>query len=113
VRRPATNEAPPAIAVADDPVGAVIPMLKGMPKVKQLEILKGMMLLPDNKLMFQIPDLADARATPLAERVALSREIGTQLIGALEDEGLRYDLPADYVPVGAAIAPPPESQSRP
>jgi hypothetical protein len=111
-RRPIDNPRG-ATSVAADPVGDSIPMLSGMPKVKQLEILKAMMLLPDNKLMFQIPRLANAREKPFSERVALAREIGAQLIGALEDEGVEYELPPGYTPVGAPLEPPPESQAHP
>jgi hypothetical protein len=109
-----TSDAPRDAAPVDpDHVGTVIPMLRGMPKVKQLEILKAMMLLPDNKLMSQMPQLANAREKPLSERRALAQELGTQLISSLEDEGVEYELPPGYTPVGAPLEPPPDSQAYP
>jgi len=98
---------------AGDPVGTLVPILAGLPKEKQLEMLKAMMSWPDNKLLFQIPELANATERPLTERAALAQELGEAIVGSLEDEGYHYDLPACFRAVGAPLAPPPPDQIPP
>jgi len=110
---PMTDDERIRARAAGDPVGTMMPILAGLPKPKQLEMLKVMMTWPDSKLMFHIPELANQIDRPFAERSALAEEIAGALIESLEQEGYHYDLPVSFQPVGAALAPPPADQIPP
>ena len=116
-KRPAipTPEERPAGAAQNaegDYVGQMVPMLRGWPKQAQLQALKQMVLMPGDKLAFATTVASSSPRMRVEERGARSSELAEALIESLEAEGIHYDLPSGFKPVGVAI-PPPDPASYP
>lgn len=101
-------------SLGDDYVGGLIPFLRDWPKVRQLEVLKQMLLWPGDKLAFQFPSIMSNRHLGPDDRRAMASEIATALVDSLQSEGIRYELPDGFRPTGESVPPPsPDDYPRP
>ena len=96
-----------------DYVGALVPTIRDWAKPRQLEALKQMRLWPGDKLAFQFPNIVSNPHLSPEERRAMADEVAGALVESLENEGVRYDLPPGFQPVGAAVPPPPADSYPP
>jgi hypothetical protein len=99
--------APTQATEEHDYVAEQMPLLRGLPKQRQLELLKQMALWPGDKLAFQMPAVVENAHLSPAERRAMAEELAGAVMESIEGEGIRYDLPEGFRPTGMPIPPPP------
>ena len=88
----------PAADPIEDPVARQIPLLFGLSKQRQLELLRWLQHVPEDKVVSAVPSVAYDRSRPVAQRREQALEIIGQLIDLLEAEGVEAPtLPDDFV----------------